>query len=231
MTVARRILGESAHRAALRVRREACERLGIYRYSTAGLWPELRRYLPRGPGHVFLEAGAHDGWTGSNTYSLERIWKWRGVLVEPVPELYAECLRNRPHAQVFNCALVSHGYDEPDVEIEAAGLLSTLTASALLQRSRDSACAYYGRAGEKVRVPARTLDWVLQQSGVDTLDFLSLDVEGFEAAALGGLDLNTRAPRTILVEANFPEDIAAILDPRYRLVATFHERDCLYMLR
>ena len=38
-------------------------------------------------GGFFVEAGAHDGFTQSNTYWLERFRGWRGLLVEPMPEL------------------------------------------------------------------------------------------------------------------------------------------------
>ena len=65
----------------------------------------LERHLPARPGY-FVEAGACDGYFQSNTYSLERIHGWRGVLVEPVPFLARAAARDRS-ARVFNCALVS----------------------------------------------------------------------------------------------------------------------------
>jgi hypothetical protein len=39
-----------------------------------------------GDGGYFVEAGAHDGFTQSNTYLLERRHGWRGLLVEPMPD-------------------------------------------------------------------------------------------------------------------------------------------------
>jgi FkbM family methyltransferase len=225
--------GSPLHLSALHHRRRFCESLGIHRYSVTGYWPFLQEYLPRKTGGTFLEAGAHDGWTGSNTYSLEAIWGWHGALVEPVPALYRQCLLNRPHAKIFPCALVARDYTAPTITLESAGLFSTVNDHALLNRSRTLARDYYGTqySASQIQVPARTLDSLLAECGFPELDFLSLDVEGFEAPALRGLDLDRLAPRFILVEANFPADVHAILDPRYRLVASTGHHDLLFTLR
>ena len=49
-----------------------------------GLDVRLLPHLRAGPG-TFVEAGAHDGLTQSNTLLLERIRDWRGLLIEPSP--------------------------------------------------------------------------------------------------------------------------------------------------
>jgi len=224
--------GGAAHTRLLRTRRRLGEAVGLYRYSVTGFWPFLREHLPRKTGGTFLEAGAHDGWTGSNTYGLEAIWGWRGALVEPVPELYRECCVNRPRAKNFHAALVSADYPPPTITLETAGLLSTLVDSPLLEQSRQSATNHYGAySARQISVPARTLDSLILECGFAQLDFLSLDVEGFEEQALRGLDFERRAPRFILVEANFPEPVHQLLAPRYDLVARLGDCDRFYALR
>ena len=71
----------------------------------------------------------------------------------------------------------------------------------------------------------------MNSSGIGQLDFLSLDVEGFEAEALRGLDLKNRPPALILVEANFPEQIESLLGGYYERVATLGVCDWLLKLR
>ena len=51
---------------------------------------KVLRHLPDRPG-IFVEAGAHDGLTQSNTAMLEFSFGWTGLLVEPIPELAARC--------------------------------------------------------------------------------------------------------------------------------------------
>jgi len=77
-------------------------------------------------------------------------------------------------------------------------------------------------------VPARTLDWVLLQEEIERLDFLSLDVEGFEAQALLGLNFDRLSPAWILVEANDRPAVHSLLSPRYKLVKQLSHHDLLY---
>ena len=44
---------------------------------------------------VFLDIGAHDGITFSNTYYLEKHLNWKGVCVEPNPNVHNKCIKNR----------------------------------------------------------------------------------------------------------------------------------------
>jgi hypothetical protein len=46
----------------------------------------------------------------------------------------------------------------------------------------------------------QTCNHVLEQCGLDHLDFLSIDVEGAEFDVLLGIDLNRLAPKVILIE-------------------------------
>ncbi len=69
-----------------------------------------------------------------------------------------------------------------------------------------------------VAVPIRTLDDILSEVGVRSIDFLKIDVEGLEPAVLRGLDLSKTRPAVILVEASREDDCHEILLPkRYRV--------------
>jgi hypothetical protein len=91
------------------LRRGAFEALGSQRYSHPalhGMDARLEELLPE-DGGTFVEAGAHDGFTQSNTYYFERFRGWRGVLVEAVPELHAKARRRRRRSVVVRAALVA----------------------------------------------------------------------------------------------------------------------------
>src|SRR5579875_919295 len=111
------------HRA--RTRRFAAEARGDDSLSHPALHQldtKLDAILDR-DGGFFVEAGAHDGFTQSNTYWLERFRGWSGLLVEPVP-LLAGLARRRRRAIVRNCALVAAGHPEPTVRIRYGDLMS-----------------------------------------------------------------------------------------------------------
>jgi FkbM family methyltransferase len=223
-----------------RLRRRAFERIGSARYSRPalhGLDAKLEGHLPFERG-FFVEAGANDGYLQSNTYYLERFKGWTGVLVEPIPELYVRCVRERPRSRVYNCALVPDGFSDPTVTMRYSGLMSIVPGA----RGSHQADAQHIEAGTmrgwdrlyEVEVPARTLTSVLDDAGASKIDLLVLDVEGYEPQVLAGLDLSRHAPRFLLVEVLDSSNTAPIEDvlgERYELVEQPSPTDVLYCRR
>jgi hypothetical protein len=77
-------------------------------------------------GGYFVELGANDGVSQSNTLYFERYRNWHGVLVEPVPHNYLHCKVRRSKAtQVFCNACVSFNYRDRFVPIVYSNLMST----------------------------------------------------------------------------------------------------------
>jgi FkbM family methyltransferase len=183
-------------------------------------------------GGFFVEAGANDGYTQSNTYWLERFRGWRGVLVEPMPELFELCREERPGATVVQAALVPFDHEGDTVRMRFAGLMSTVAgAHEDHWRTRMGNIAGW-RDPYDADIQARTLSDVLDAAGAPEVDLLSLDVEGFEPSVLAGLDLERHAPRWILVEVHDGLDgrgpIEAVLGERYVLHRTLSPIDLLY---
>ena len=70
---------------------------------------KLKPYLNFKNG-FFIEAGANDGITYSNTLYFEKYYNWSGILIEPIPELVKRCRVNRPKCIVEQYALVSSDF-------------------------------------------------------------------------------------------------------------------------
>jgi hypothetical protein len=77
---------------------------------------------------IFIELGAMNGVTYSNTKFFQDEFGWSGVLIEPVKPLYDELVKNRIDSDCFNYAI-----SEIDGEVEflgnysTAGMLRTMT--------------------------------------------------------------------------------------------------------
>jgi FkbM family methyltransferase len=195
---------------------------------------KLRRFVDF-DGGFFVEAGANDGIAQSNTLLFERHYGWRGLLVEPIPELADRCRRNRPNCIVENAALVPREFAQPYIEMRYCNLMSlvkgAMKSAEVEQRHIAAGEACQAIESYNLRVPAKTLSDILDEHLIGAVDLLSLDVEGFEAQALLGLDFARHRPRYILVEARFRVEIDAVLDPHYVAIAELSHHDVLYRSR
>ena len=165
---------------------------------------------PRLGDGYFVELGANDGLRQSNTYLLQKRYGWTGLLIEPSPVRYLECVRNRSFGQrpAIHCAAcVDPSYGAPFVEMEYSDLMSVasgldLTREEVLQQAERGLpflgdFAYRHRFG----ATARTLTSLLVEVNAPAhFDLLSLDVEGNELSVLRGLDLDRYHPCWILAE-------------------------------
>jgi len=195
---------------------------------------KLEKYLNFEHG-FFIEAGANDGYSQSNTYFLEKKRRWRGVLVEGIPELFKKAKKQRANSVVHNCALVSSEFSDSTVTMHYAHLMSVVEGSLKTEEEQ----AKHIKAGigvqnlEKsysIAVPARTLESILDEfSNLPQINFFSLDVEGCELDVLKGTNLAKYRPKYILVEARFFEEVNSFLESHnYEMIEKLSSHDFLF---
>jgi FkbM family methyltransferase len=173
--------------------------------------------------------------TQSNTAYFARHRGWRGLLIEPIPDLASRCRLARPESVVENCALVPVGADGRSVPMTYCGLMSVVEGGwsdpAAERNHVDIGRQIQSLMTYHVDVQGRSISTLLDQHKMTHVDLLSLDVEGFERQALEGLDLSRHRPSFILVEARFREEIEDLLLPHYEAVAQLSHHDVLYRAR
>lgn len=181
--------------------------------SLFGLGDKIDRHLGQRRG-FFIEVGANDGISQSNTWHLEKYDGWSGLLVEAVPRLERLCRRFR-NARVVHCALGSFAAAGQTLEISDNDLMTSVKASG-------------DRAEKTFAVQVRPLSAILDEMGSPKIDFFSLDVEGFELDVLSGLDLTRHRPEFILVETSQFEAVERALQPFYSFVEKLTKHDYLF---
>lgn len=226
--------------AIYRLKKSITQRYKRRSYALNGLDIKLETYLDFKNG-FFIEVGANDGVRQSNTLYFERYKGWNGLLIEPIPWLALKCRRNRPKCIVENCALVSNDYMGESVKMQYCGLMS-IVEGAMRDSAVESLHVEKGqrflKKGEEViilEVPARTLNAVLYKHKIATIDLLSIDVEGYEAEVLRGIDFSRYTPRHLLIEVRSYEDVMKEIGMWYDELDILHEnvsyRDILYKRR
>jgi FkbM family methyltransferase len=155
----------------------------------------------------FVEFGAADGVTLSNTLLLEQRFGWRGVLAEPNPDYIDALRRNRRSAVSDACVWRESGHE---LDFVRDGYLSTIAAFDDGAGERDPA--------RRVRVRTLSLmDLLAEYAAPSAIDFLSIDTEGSEYDILERFDFDRYDIACIAVEHNYGprrEDLHALLSAR-----------------
>lgn len=138
----------------------------------------------------FLELGAIDGVKFSNTKFFEENMGFdRGVLIEPVVDLYKKLVTNRPNCECFNYAIHS---EQKHVEFminnlhDWGGCVNHNQCQMHIDKFHKS--ARFKEHSSTITLPAERLDTILHQSKLEYIDFWSLDVEGSELQCLNSMD-------------------------------------------
>lgn len=139
-------------------------------------------------GGFYIELGANNGLIQSNTAFFEFNRGWTGVLIEPSSNAYAECVINRPNSQCFNLACVSNDYKDKTIKGDFNG---SMMSSVDGKRNNTNSL---------VDCKVSTLEKILDSVNATSIDFLSLDTEGYEYDILCGLNLNKYRPKYMLIE-------------------------------
>ena len=172
---------------------------------------------------VFVEVGAFDGVTLSNTWTLEQKLGWTGIAVEPSPTAFALLKRNRSCVVVNGCIAATPG-TALFLEIEGpAAMLSGVVAHydprhmARIERELKAD----GGSRREIEVPCFPLDGLAATHGVTHIDYLSIDTEGGELAILQSIDFSRLDVNLISVENNYGDpQLRSLLDlAGFRLVA------------
>lgn len=155
----------------------------------------------------FVEFGATDGVTHSNTWILEKKLGWKGILAEPAKIWHSRLKANRACTIDTNCVAGESGRIAKFVEVTFEAGLSTIKEFAENgDWASDIRTSTSTSTSKEYETPTISLDDLLEKyNAPNYIQFLSIDTEGSELEILEGHDFSRRKIGTICVEHNYVE--------------------------
>jgi FkbM family methyltransferase len=146
----------------------------------------------------FVEFGATDGITLSNTYLLEKVYGWKGVLVEPA-RVWHGALKNNRAAEIDTRCVWSVSNEKLSFNEASIPELSTITNQIAVDLHKEVRLVR-----DKYYVDTISLtDLLLRYKAPKKIDYLSIDTEGTEYDILGAFNFRNFSFAVITVEHNY----------------------------
>lgn len=147
----------------------------------------------------FVEFGAASGVKLSNTYMLEKIAGWKGILAEPHPKFQASIAAHRSCFKTDKCVFSSSGKKLKFLAVPYGEL------SRLADIDPDDSHEKKGKRQQASEVEVETIslaDLLDLAEAPSEIDYMSVDTEGSEYEILSAFDFKSRRIRFISVEHN-----------------------------
>jgi FkbM family methyltransferase len=179
---------------------------------------------------TFIDIGANDGVTLSNTFALANFYGWTGLLVEASPKAYERMLKNYELIdRDFDFQNVAIGKEDGELEFWESGELLRKGDVALVSSSVPSELKRWETLNmpfEKLSVPMTSVATMLSRSRHTHFDLLSLDIEGMELDVLPQIDFDALGIKVAVIEWNSKDEqkYNDIMFPfGFRMVSRNHE--------
>ena len=159
---------------------------------------------------IFLQIGANDGLTGDplHPFLSSADSRWRGVLVEPVPHVFAQLseryghrgslsLENAAIAENDGTTIIYRIRTTPEDPLWVEHLASM--DAEIVQRN----ALHYGNAADRIiseNVPCLRVETLLRRHHLESVDLVVIDTEGSDWRILRQFDLNRLRPKLLLYE-------------------------------
>jgi len=161
----------------------------------------------------YMDIGAYDGLSSSNTAHFDINLGWDGICIEPHPHVFLDLQENRKNSINMNICISSVDGEVDFLSISKpencpenwkpemlSGIYNQYSDQGKNRISND--LSTHGGTTEIVKVQSRPLNDILRENSVTKIDYLSIDTEGSEYDILSSINYDEFDIRIITAENN-----------------------------
>lgn len=177
----------------------------------------IRDFFADREGGFYVDVGCHLPRRGSTTYDLEQRLNWTGIGIDVMARYREPWKRMRPDSKFIEAAVADTNGET--VRLHVAGPYASLDEETI-----DS--LWKADEATVIEVETATLDTLLEQQDIQRIDFLSMDIEGAELAALKGFDIKRFKPKLCCIETAKRDAVTEYFESNgYELIEKYLEVD------
>lgn len=156
---------------------------------------------------VFVDIGAHDGKSGSNTYFFEKELNWSGICIEPLNGPFKSLQENRS-CKLLNCAAWKENTEKVFRSIKGysemlSGIVDTYDPRHInridIEHNNEKTII------EDIKIKCIDINSILYENKLFNIDFISIDVEGSEYEILNHINYDMFNITLIVAENNYQD--------------------------
>ena len=176
-------------------------------------------------GGYFIDLAANDAVTLSNSYTLEQQYGWKGLCVEPNPEYHTRLL------QIRSCEVIAAAVSSR----EGQAFFEFNHATKSLGHRFAYSNGVFGRLTNRnssSTTPVWTIPFsrlLMEHHTPTTIDFMSLDCEGNEAAVMETFPWETHTISVLSTEHPKPPLIAKLIAHGYKALCFVGNTDTVFV--
>jgi FkbM family methyltransferase len=156
----------------------------------------------------FIGIGANNGVTHDPLYPFVRDFEWRGIMVEPIPEAFAELERNYAGFEDVTLVQAAIGLIDGRGIIYTVDMASQNSMMMSLHSSFSRDMLLRGKRWHpnleahivEREVPLMSFPTLLAKANGRNVDVLKIDTEGYDLEILKSINLSCLSPKLILTE-------------------------------
>ena len=154
---------------------------------------------------IFIDIGANDGVSYSNSYFFEKERNWKGICIEPILETFKDLTKIRE----CTCLNIGVWSEKKTLKFYRANGYAEMLSGIVDSFSQDhfnrlkSDIETSGGSLETIEIDVLPLNYILDEQGIKDVDFCSIDTEGSEYEILKAIDFNNYHFRVFAIENNY----------------------------